>query len=418
MTTREFSDATIVQVGREAGHSFRFLLRTGAAEGFGDALTRTVLPILAVATLGLGTEFVGILNAIGLAVFLLLGMPIGMAIDRSRNRRSAMGTAALLRCLVLAGLAAAYFAGWLSGPLLVGTAVLIGMADVVFTTAQSTIVPALVEPGGLKKAYSRLAVINQSTSTAAAAAGSAMLGLIGTPLVLIAAAAAYAGSCLLQLGIKLGPTAPARPTTGMARGQFRNGFRTLRRTPQLWALTISGSLTNAGAMLGNTVLPVYIMRDLAIHPAAFATLGLLSSAGAITGAATAPGLTERFGLKTLRTSAALLSVPAVPMAIGCSWLPGPEFGWLALQSLAWSFLIAISAVAGAEVLPKSVQPGELATVGAAQRTIALGIMPIAALLGGLTGALTGPVPLLWAWAVLAGAAALPILRAESLAGFR
>lgn len=236
MTTREFSDAANVQAEGAPGRSFRFLLGTGAAEGFGDALTRTVLPILAVATLSLGTEFVGILNAIGLSAFLLLGMPIGMAIDRSRNRRYAMRIAALSRCLVLAGLATAYLAGWLAGPLLVVAAVLIGAADVVFTTAQSTIIPALVEPEGLKKAFSRLAVINQSTSTAAAAAGSAMLGLIGPPLVLIAAAATYAGSCLLQSGIKLGPTAPDHPPRGMAKGQFRNGFHTLRRTPQLWAL--------------------------------------------------------------------------------------------------------------------------------------------------------------------------------------
>lgn len=80
--------------------------------------------------------------------------------------------------------------------------------------------------------------------------------------------------------------------------------------------------------------------------------------------------------------------------------------------------MSISAVAGAEVLPRSVPAEELATVGAAQRTITLGIMPIAALLGGAIAVQTGPVPLLCVWAVLAGAAALPIVRAQSQTSFR
>lgn len=418
METRDIIDVVEVRTGGENGRSFRYLLGTGAAEGFGDALTRTVLPILAVAVLGLGTGFLGILNAIGLAAFLLFGMPIGMAIDRLRNRGRVMGSASFVRFLMLAALTIAYFAGWLSGPLLLGAAVLIGVADVVFTTAQSTVIPVVVEPGALKHAFSRLAVINQSTSTAAAAAGSAMIGLIGIPVVLLTAAAAYAGSCLLQLGIRLGSTETSRPGGPGPRGQFREGFRILRRTPALAVLTVSGSLTNAGAMLGNTVLPVFVMRDLAIQPAAFAALGVLSAVGAITGAAAAPRLTGKLGLKKLRSGASLLSVPAVLTTVACQWLPGPELVWLAFQSFAWSLLISVSGVAGAEVLPRIVPRNHLATVGAAQRTISLGIMPIAALLGGLIGTVTGPVPLLWVWAILAGSAALPIIRTKSLEQFR
>jgi MFS family permease len=417
-TDHVLTDTALTSVGNRSGRSFRFLLGTGAAEGFGDALTRTLLPILAVAVLGMGTGFVGILNAIGLAAFLLLGMPIGMMVDRRRRRRRAMGAAAALRVLVLAGLAVAYLAGGLSGPLLMGAAVLIGTADVVFTTAQGTVIPAIVARDGLKRAYSRLAVIQQSTSTAAAATAGTVLALLGMPLLLMTAAAAYAGSCLLQFGIKLPPGAGDPAPLGKTRGRFRKGFTTLRRTPALWALTVSACLTNAGAMLGNTVLPVYILDDLAISPAAFAALGVFSAAGAIAGAAAAPRLSEQFGLRTLRAGAALLCVPAVMAAIACQWLPGPALAWLAVQSLAWSFLISVSAVAGAEVLPRSVRPHELATVGSAQRTLTLGVMPIAALLGGLTGALTGPAPLLWVWALLSGAAALPVIATKSLIPFR
>jgi Na+/melibiose symporter-like transporter len=393
-----------------------FILAASGAEGFGDALTRTLLPILTVTVLGLGTGFVGLLNAVSLTAFLLLGMPIGMLIDRIRNRTGAMGASTLTRCLVGVLLTAGYWADLLSGPVLLGAAVLLGVADVVFATAQSTVLPAAVPAPGLKAAYSRMMLVNQGASTTAAAAGSAALALIGLPGMMLAAAASYAGSLLFQRGIRINPARPA-PRKG-AGGQFRHGFTTLRRTPALWALTLSGCLTNAGAMLGNTVLPVFILRDLGVEPAVYAALGLVSAAGAMAGAAAAPRLTSGLGLRVLRTGAALLAVPAVGLAAVCQWLPGPDIGWLAGQSLAWSFLVSLSAVAGAEVLPRTVAPEELATVGSAQRTLTLGVMPAAAVLGGAAAGLAGPVPLLMVWALLSGAAALPLFREKSLDAFR
>lgn len=398
--------------------AFSYLLATSAAEGFGDVLARTLLPILAVSVLGYGTAFVGLINSIGLSAFLLLGMPVGLIIDRLRHRRRAMGFSTLTRCMTLVGITFAYYADWLSGPLVMGAAVVIGLADVVFTTAQSTVIPAVVSTERLKGAYSRLGVVNQGSSTVAAAAGSLALGLLGLPGLMWAAVCSYSASVLLQRGISVKSSSPQATSGPGFRGRFRDGFRKLHRTPALWALTLSNALTNAGVMLGNTVLPVFTLRDLGIAPAAYAGLGVLSAIGAIIGAAMAPRLSARFGLRKLRCMAALLSVPSVGAGIACQQLPGPEIGWLAVQSLTWSLLVSIAAVAGAEVLPRSVPPEELATIGSAQRTITLGIMPIAALLGGSTAVLTGPFPLLLAWAFLAGSAALPILRARSLEKFR
>ncbi|KAD3633168.1 MFS transporter [Arthrobacter yangruifuii] len=425
--------------GNPPGRSFRFLASAAAAEGFGDALTRAVLPILAVAVLGLGPAFVGILNATGIAAFLLLGVGVGIAVDRAGKPRAAMGAASLLRCGVLLALAAALWRGGLTGGVLFAAAVLIGVADVVFTTAHSTVVPRVVGQGGLRRAYSRLAVINQTTAAGGAGAAGAILAVIGMPLLLLAGAGAYAASCLFQRGIRLDDVEPrpeAEPVAGSkpgpagkpgpggqrrpaaARRRARGGFASLRHSPALRALTLSACLTNAGAMVGNTVLPVYVLRDLAVAPGAFAALGVLSALGAVGGAAAAPYLSGRMGLRALRTGSALLGVPAVLLAVFCSVLPGPETAWLAAQTLVWGFLVAVAGVAGAEVLPRVVPHHELATVGAAQRTLTLGVMPAAAVLAGLAAAAVGTVPVLWLWALLAGAAALPVACTGSLAPFR
>ncbi|WP_104102377.1 MFS transporter [Arthrobacter sp. 08Y14] len=399
--------------------SFRFLLGSNTVEGFADSLTRTLLPILAVTALGLGSGFLGLLNAAGLAAFLLLGVPAGAVIDRLKDRRRVMTAATCLRVLVTATLAISTFTGWLSGPLLLGAAVTVGIADVVFTTALSTVIPRVTPAGTLKRAYSQLAVATQTASTAAAAGTAALLGILGMGAALAAAAASYGMSAMLQLGIRLGAApAPANGETAKIRRDLGSGFRTLRATPALWALTVSGALTNAGAMLGNTVLPVFILRDLDIAPPLFAGLGALAAAGAIGGAAAAPFLTAAWGLRNLRTGAAAASALCVSGAALCPWLPGPELAWLAIQSLGWSFLVSVSGVAGAEVLPRSVAPGKLASVAAAQRTITLGVMPAAALLGGAAAGLAGTLPLLGVWIVLAGAAAVPVIRSRELAEYR
>lgn len=396
--------------------SFRLILATTAAEGFGDAMARTLMPLIAVTVLGYGTGFVGVINSIGLGAFLLLGMPIGMLIDRLPDRSRAMGAASLARFVALSALIGAFFVGWLSGPAVIGVAVVIGLADVIFTTAQGPVIQGLVPEQGLKLAYSQLTITNQSAATTAAAAGSAMLGFLGLPGLLWLALCSYAGSFLLQRGIP-----PHRASARLSRRErrgFCDGFRTLRQSPALWSLTISSALINAGVMLGNTVLPVFLLRDLGLAPALFASLGIVSALGAILGAALAPRLSAKFGIRALRIAAALLSMPAVAMAIACQQLPGHELIWLAAQSMSWSFLVAIASVAGAEVLPRTIPAENLASVGSAQRTITLGVMPVAALLGGSIAVITGPVLLLWIWAILAGCAALPVIRTAELDAYR
>lgn len=171
-------------------------------------------------------------------------------------------------------------------------------------------------------------------------------------------------------------------------------------------------------MLGNTILPVFVLADLAISPAIFAAMGVVSALAAITGSALSPVLTNRFGLRKLRVTTALLAGPAVLLTVFCRALPGDEIIWLMTQAGLWNLLVAISSVAGSDILPRTVPRERLASVGAAQCMITLGVMPIAALIGGIATSYTGTVAMLAVWAVLAASAALPIARARSLDLYR
>lgn len=396
------------------GTSFRWLVATRAAEGFADALARTLLPIVAVTVLGLGTAYVGVLNSLSLASFLLLGVPIGIMIDRLRSRTRAMAFSSLARVFILILLATLYLTQLLNGPILLAAALILGIADVVFTTAESTVIPAIVPEGQLKEAYSRLAVTGQSTSTAASLIGPIALGLVGVIGMIGTAICSYIASIFCQWRVKTEPASPSLAVRGTATA---DGMRILFSSAPLRALTYSAALTNAGVMLGNTVLPVLVLRDLGISPAVFASMGIVAAAGSILGSAAAPALHRRFGLRHLRVAAALLSGPAVLLVVFCRDLPGHEVIWLMLQAFLWNLLVSISSVAGSDVLPRIVPRERLATVGAAQRTITLGVMPISAIVGGAVGAYMGTAAMMWAWAGLALLSAIPLVKAIELDRF-
>ena len=117
---------------------------SSAFEGVGDEGSRIVIPIIAVSMLGAGALEVGIINALSLSAFLVLGVPIGAWVDRLR-RRPLMIAADVFRALVVLSVPAAFMTGAMSiGHLLVCVA-LISVADVVFTTAHGAFVPSVVD---------------------------------------------------------------------------------------------------------------------------------------------------------------------------------------------------------------------------------------------------------------------------------
>ena len=74
-------------------------------------------------------------------------------------------------------------------------------------------------------------------------------------------------------------------------------------------------------------------------------------------------------------------------------------------------------VSGNEVLPRTIEPQHMGQVGATQRTLTLGIMPITALLGGLLGIFVGTFWLLIIWSLLAIVSIIPILGRTELRSF-
>ncbi|USQ81874.1 MFS transporter [Ornithinimicrobium faecis] len=395
--------------------SVRWFTATAAAESVGDSLARSLLPIVAVATLGAGTVTVGLLNALGLLAFLVLALPVGVLADRWSAPIRMMTLSSLVRAAVTFAGVLAWWVGWLEGPgglvVLVLMALVVGVADVVFTAGQGLLVPRLVPGEQIRAVFGRM----QSAAQAGAAVGplvlSGVLLVLAAPVAWLCSTVMYLLSVLTQSRIRpqlSGP--PQLPRTSMW-AQAQAGTGELFSHPALARVTVANMLNNAAVMAANTLLPVIALSRMGLSPTAYAAIGVGGALAGIAGAIAASGITERVGLRATRlmTSAGMSLGVVLVMLAGAvvPVLPGPPLLWLALRSMLAGGCASIAMVAGSDLAPRLVSPQSLGTVMGAQRVLVLGTMPVDAVAIGILGVAVGIPAASWVWLTLALGSAIP-----------
>lgn len=402
---------------RRATASVRWFTLTAVAESLGDSLSRTLLPIVAVSVLGAGTATVGVINSLGLLAFLFLGLPLGSLADRLSAPAAFMTSSTLLRAMATLAVVGTWIMGWLEGAtgltILVLMALVVGVADVGYTTGQGLLVPRLVETERIRAVFGRV----QSASQIGGALGpmllSATLAIVSAPLAWLSATAAYLVSALTQRGIRPKPSsAPAPPRTSMWT-QARGGIGHILAQPILRKVTIANTLNNAAVMTANTLLPVIALTTLEVSPAAYAAIGVVGALAGIAGAASASPITSTIGLRRTRVAASAgMSTGIVLVMLSgvvTSVLPGPPELWLGVQAGLAGLCASVVMVSGADLAPRLSPPEALGSILGAQRTLVLGVMPISALIAGILGATIGTAPTTYIWLALAIASAIPSL---------
>lgn len=408
VSTGPMSSSTTTAEPFKENKPFGHLLASSAFETLGDGTIRMLLPLIAVSTLGAGTFHIGLLNALGLSAFLILGLPIGVLVD-TFPRLKLMLLADILRAALLLIIPALCFLGLLHLWQLFVIAGILSICDVVFTSANGAAIPDLVGPRQVSTAYAQLQRVSSVASLGAPLIATGVLKILAAPLALLISSFGYLISGLMLPRTPALETGTKKPPTPPFWASLRLGLLTTLQHPIMRQLLISGMLLNAATMLGNSVLAVYAMRDLGFQPATFAVLGIFGALGGLIAGLAAPKLLDLLGIGRLRITATLLCIPAVSLQPLATILPGNAFTWFAASSFGWAFALILASVAGAGIIPQLCESSILGTVMASNRFFTLGIMPIASICGGSVAILSGPEPILWAWAVLAGCSALPIV---------
>lgn len=395
----------------------RRILVATASEATGDDAVRTLLPLIAVTTLGVGGGLSGLLNALPFLWYLFAHRQIGSSVDALGYRRSVtLGNT--LRVLTAGLLIVLLAAGHLSVPALLVLAATLGLGDALFTTGHSAMVPAIVGRDRTADCYQRIEAVSAITRISAPVAVSALLRLTSPAVALGLAVASYLVSLFTLAALPpraSGTPAPAQDPYARATPYGALAFEpewTVRKvvsTPGLGNLTLATTLLNAAAMVSGTALVLFALETLHLAPSTVALLTAAGALGALLGAACSTPLRAHLptgSAKLLATLGVALSSLIAPAAL---LLPAGQAVMLGTGELLIAASATAAAVVGSDVPARLIPQSHLGRAFAAIRLLTIGVMPMASILGGLLVALTSPVAALLGAAAVAALACLPLI---------
>ena len=337
---------------------------------------------------------------------MLLGVPAGVLVDRW-SKKSTLVIVNVFRAAAVFSVPIAYFLGTLSIWHLFIVAAIVSVADVVFTTAQSAMMPTLLKGSELGDGYAKV----QSVQSGLAIATPGLVGLIvkvvAAPAMLFMAGAAYLFSAVMT-----GRLPQDRPSRAETPDKFwseaRDGFGYTLSHPLIRSLMISVALVNAASMFGAAAKVIFALEILNIPMDQFVILGALSAAGGLVASMTATRITRRLGVGVTKIAASLASAGCVILLPAAPFLGLTPVVWIGISGFGWSFFVILSGLAGAGIIPRLVPHHLMGRVMSIYRLFTLGIMPVASIGGGVLALATGVIPVLWGWALVAAASAIPI----------
>ncbi|MFC8866178.1 MFS transporter [Streptomyces sp. NPDC057148] len=399
--------STRLRLGVLGDRDFVRLFAATALGQLGDRIVFLTLPLVAIATLHADEFQVGLLAATTTAGSLLVGLPAGAWVDRMR-KRPVLIAADLLRASVLLAVPVAWWADLLTVRLLYAVALLHGVLTVFFDVAHISYLPHLVGRENLVEGNARLSAIRSVTGIGGPAAAGPLIGLVGAPAALLAGSAGMTVSGLFAATIR--KEERKRDPAGRAHlpDEIKEGLRFVLRHPALRAITLADAVFNVSLVVYQTMLLVFLERELGLRP--FGT-GLVLSAmgcGALLGALVARPAARRVGHVAVIWLAPLATCPLTVL------MPLSEPGWsvyLAVLGLSALSLGGVVRVVAQSSLQQALTPDRLlGRMSATARFVASGGVPLGGLLGGAFGSVCGASATLWIGAAGMTLSVLPTLR--------
>jgi MFS family permease len=355
----------------------------------GSSITGLALPLLAAVSLKASPEQMGILAALGQVAYLIVSLPAGAWIDRTR-RRPIMIAADFGRALCIGAVPLLAVMGLLRIEMLYPIALIGGTLTVFFELAYVAYLPVLASREHIVEANAKL----ETSRSAAQIAGPGLAGLliqwIGAPLTMVVDALSYliSGLTLLLIRQQEADPAPAHERPSML-ADITEGIRVVSGNRLLRTLTIGIGLYNFTSGVYYAVVLLYLVNDLKLDAASIGLAFTISGPGTLLGALMARRISERLGLGwTIIASLVVGSLAG--LLIPFAQPPAP----LAIAMIATGYAIfgACLMIFNINVLSlrQSITSDRLlGRVAATQRFIVLGLMPLGSLLGGYLGGALG-----------------------------
>ncbi len=412
MTQAPGREASAAPAAPRLSRDYWRLWWANAISSTGDGAFVAALPLLAV-TITRDPRLVSVVTAAIFLPWLLLSLPAGAVVDRY-DRATLMWRAQAVQAAVVAVVAILIVAHRADIEVLAVGGLLLGSAEVIFSNAAQSVLPALVPPDLLPKA--------NGSQQVSLTVGESFLGPPVGSLLFAAAAAlpfgldavSFAGSAALRARLPRTGEAPKNAETATRpsiRAQIAEGLRWLARHRLLRVVAVLLGIYNFANQMGQAVLVLLATQTLHVSTRGYGLLLASSAVGSVAGGLVNPILARRMGMLPCLVLPALIDAAAF---VGIGLAPGPVVvaALLASQGFAaamWN-VVTVS-------LRQRVVPGRLlGRVNSVYRMLGWGLMPVGALTGGFVAHAAGlraPYVVAGLLCLLSVLAALPLLLAAT-----
>lgn len=375
---------------------------------FGSQFSGFALPVLAVLSFDATPLDIGIITALAIIPYPLLGLFVGVWADRFRKRRI-MVVCNFGRMATLGSVPVGYVLGVLSLDQLFAVSLATGIFSVFFDISYQAYLPILVDRGDLIEGNQKL----QLSASGAQVAGPGIAGLvyqaIGGAFTVAADSIGYLISAITLLTVRKDEAPKARSGGEPAPdffGEMREGVQVVLGNRYLRMIAGSTATSNLGTNMVGAVMTIFALRVLHFTTTELGFVGSIGALGFLAGVIVVTRFTARVGLG--RVLALSIMVPGV-------FVLSP----LALVGYPFLVLAAVSFVVGLSVpaynvnqisLRQAITPDRLqGRMNATMRVIVWGTIPLGSLLGGILGNDVGVVDTIYVGGVIAAMAGAWIL---------
>ncbi len=363
---------------RSLGRSFNLIWTGQSISMVGDRITIFVVPTLMIFALDASALEVGIVSMAQYLGIPLLGPVAGVLVDRWDKRWTLIGCD-LVRLVAVLAIPVAYWLDALTTPLLFVCVAAISGATIFFSVGYLVAVPAAVhEEDGLVRAYSRLEGSRTVAEVAGPSIAAGLYHALGV-LSLVVDAVSYLVSawCFRSM-----PTWGVRSEDhGPIRKRLALGFKLNWADPVLRRVVVAAVTLNSGGPIFVTVLPILAYRGLGLSAGAFGLAMSAAALGGVLGAVVAPRIGRRLGLgRTLAFGLLAHNLVAIGILAAPTLPAAPVIG---VTLGCYGFFMACINVCSAPIRQARMTAANQGIMHAAFRTATWGVIPFAALVGGL-----------------------------------
>ena len=395
-----------------AHRDFKRLWLSDTVSQFGNQFTTFALPILAVLSLNANAFQLGLLFALQTISFPILGLFVGVIVDRSRKRRI-MITCNFGRMITLASIPVAFFFSALTIYQLYAVAVINGIFTVFFEISYQSYLPVLVDRADLVEGNAKL----QTSWSGAQVVGPTVAGfvyeVVGGAVTIAVDAVGYLASAIALLSIRksefliLSDSLVSKNRNFFA--EMKEGIHVVFQSDIIKKMTFCTATANLGGSIFQAVLTIFLLKMLKFTPAVIGILGTIGAVGFFLGTMMAPKFTKKVGLGPSIAISIFVSIVAIVQPLALYGFAYPIMGAIGFITGLMLPIYNINTVS----LRQSIVSDELqGRMNATVRTINWGTIPAGSFIGGILGLYIGIVPTILIGGVLSGAAVIWILFSE------